>query len=364
MSRDDYLNRLVDLPTDLFAHNEQVMSWQTSVADSLSNTGWGGRVADLLHAAQNGETSKVSMSISIAGTSAFLRSGGQETLPFAVGLSGAATIKGFGSESNPYENGYASGGSYKNPIYQDNRLGSRLETLDKLVRLSRENLMTQTYADTVNNVRSLTDVVGQATLAAEATGVDFDTHFLNPHFPNTGTSLGDQLKMVAKLIAGHEALGNRRQIFFVSVEGYDIHANHLPSHVQVVAFTASDFNRNFKMNGSDGTDHAWGGHSMVMGGPVQGGELFGHFPSLKTGDDEGSIDIDAATETGRWIPDVSVDQFSAVMARWLGVESSAMEEIFPNLYRFDDPLTSTTPNLGFLDGGEMIRSGRAVMQGV
>jgi len=248
--------------------------------------------------------------------------------------------------------------------------------------------MTQTYADTVNNVRSLTDVVGQATLAAEATGVDFDTHFLNPHFPNTGTSLGDQLKMVAKLIAGHEALGNRRQIFFVSVEGYDIHANHLPSHVQllnelspalmsfrntlkelghwdkVVAFTASDFNRNFKMNGSDGTDHAWGGHSMVMGGPVQGGELFGHFPSLKTGDDEGSIDIDAATETGRWIPDVSVDQFSAVMARWLGVESSAMEEIFPNLYRFDDPLTSTTPNLGFLDGGEMIRSGRAVMQGV
>lgn len=371
ITRADYIDGRVALPTDLFSHSEQRMSWQTSVADSFSATGWGGRVADIMHAAENGDNSKVAMSISIAGTSTFLRSGTSEAAPFTIGSKGVQPLSGFGSRSKPYKNAYEDGSTYENPIYKANREGARLQMVEKLIRLSRENLMAQSYADTISSSRRLSEVVGAAVTVAEATGIDFEQHFAN-----SATKLGDQLKMVAQLIAGRETLGNRRQIFFVSVGGYDVHKEHLESHAalmaelstglmafrntlkamgdwdKVVSFTASDFNRTLSANGVDdtaGTDHAWGGHSIVMGGPVNGGELFGHFPTLKVGDHEESID--AHKGRGRWIPAISVDQYSSVMAQWLGVESSAMDEIFPNLHRFDNPLTSSTPNLKFLDVG-------------
>ncbi len=118
----------------------------------------------------------------------------------------------------------------------------------------------------------------------------------------------------------------------------------------VTSFTASDFSRTFRPNGDDaatsGSDHAWGGHCIVMGGSVQGGELYGHYNPLKTGDSAGSFD--SSSSRGRWIPDTSVDQYASVMARWLGVGSSELETIFPNLPRFDDPLTTSSANLGFL----------------
>ena len=85
---------------------------------------------------------------------------------------------------------------------------------------------------------------------------------------------------------------------------------------------------------------------MVMGGPVNGGDIYGHYPPLKTGDVTGSID--SHSSRGRLIPDTSVDQYSAVIANWFGVDSNSVEAIFPNLPRFDDPLTSSTANLGFL----------------
>lgn len=369
ITRADYLNETVVLPSNLFSHSDQQMAWQTSVADSLSATGWGGRAADLLHATKNCSDSKVSMSISLAGTNTFLRSGTTTTAPFSISSKGVKAISGFGSNADPYKSAYHQGSTYAEPNYKNNRKGNRLKLLEKLIQLSGENLMAQTYAGTVDNARQLSEVINEVTVAADATGVDFDQHFSGAQ-----TKLGDQLKMVAQLIVGRQKLGNRRQIFFVSVGGYDIHKEHLASHAElmtelstglmafrntlkalgdwdkVISFTASDFNRTLSANGTDetaGTDHAWGGHSLVMGGPVKGGELFGHFPSLKVGDHAESID--AHKGRGRWIPSVSVDQYASMMARWLGVESSAMEEIFPNLHRFDDPLTSTTPNLQFLD---------------
>ena len=181
------------------------------------------------------------------------------------------------------------------------------------------------------------------------------------------------MKTVAKLISSRAILGNNRQIFFCQIYGYDIHFEHLHYHAKlltelsgglqafhdalqaagvwnnVTTFTASDFNRTLTPNSPDplkaGSDHGWGSHVMVMGGSVHGGDLYGNFPSLKTGAAVGSIDTHSR---GEWIPDISVDQYSAVLARWMGAGSSELESIFPNLSRFDDPLTVSSTNLGFL----------------
>jgi uncharacterized protein (DUF1501 family) len=179
-------------------------------------------------------------------------------------------------------------------------------------------------------------------------------------FPNT--SLGNQLKMIARLISAHTTLGHSRQIFFASVGGYDTHGNQLTAHANlltelsgsmkafydatvelglaqsVTTFTASDFGRTFPTNGTgttSGSDHGWGNHQVIMGGAVQGQRLYGTFPTLAVnGPDD--------TSTGRWIPSTSVDEYSATLARWFGVSSTDMATVFPNLTRF------ARPDLGFM----------------
>ena len=115
----------------------------------------------------------------------------------------------------------------------------------------------------------------------------------------------------------------------------------------VVTITHSDFTRTLTPNGQDaataGSDHGWGGHQIVLGGPVNGGQIYGAFPSLALG-----AGLDAGSSNrGRWIPTTSVDQYAAVSAKWLGVDPSYLADIFPNLSRFDSPFGGTA-NLGFL----------------
>ena len=373
-SRDDYISGRVPAPPDLFSHNSQQMQWQTSIPDKAGQTGWGGRIADMLYEAYSAEDAKVSMSISLDGINTFQRGVRGETAAFTVGQKGTRPLKGFSNDPanptlDPYGEAYFPGGSFLAPNYQDNRQGNRLRTVERLLNLTSENLMEQEYAQRVITARTAEDIIGNALTTADGSGVDYETHFLN-----AGTRLGDQLKLVAKMITGRSVLGNRRQIFFVRALGYDIHTDHLNAHAKlidelstgllafrdalvaagdwdkVVAFTASDFSRTFTPNGTDlttGTDHAWASHQMVMGGAVNGGQLYGHFPSLKVGDHPESIDAESFGR-GRFIPSVSVDQYSAVMARWFGVDSNSMEAIFPNLGRFNDPFSSADANLGFL----------------
>src|SRR5438477_1713848 len=98
--------------------------------------------------------------------------------------------------------------------------------------------------------------------------------------------------------------------------------------------TASDFGRTFAANDS-GTDHGWGSHQFVLGGAVQGGKLYGTFPTR-------AVDGPDDTEDGRWIPTTSVDEFSATLATWFGVNNSDLVTVLPNIGRF------AHPNLGFL----------------
>ena len=107
----------------------------------------------------------------------------------------------------------------------------------------------------------------------------------------------------------------------------------------VVGFTASDFVRTFPGNGTVGSDHGWGNHQLIFGDGVQGGRLYGNFPSYQVNGPNTSGDD---TDTGRWIPKISVDEYAATLAKWFGVTATNLPTIFPNLPRF------ANPDLGFL----------------
>ena len=156
------------------------------------------------------------------------------------------------------------------------------------------------------------------------------------------------------------SLGAKRQIFFVSLNGFDTHNNQL--HTQstlfsqlaqalkafygatvqlgvasnVTTFTLSDFGRTFQPNTGGGTDHAWGSHHLVIGGAVRGRQFYGQYPVL-------ALDgPDDASKEGRWIPTISVDQYAATLATWIGVSKSDLPVVVPNIGRF------ASANLGFL----------------
>jgi uncharacterized protein (DUF1501 family) len=172
--------------------------------------------------------------------------------------------------------------------------------------------------------------------------------------------LASQLKQVAQVIAARSALGINRQIFFCSIGGFDTHADQLGTQValysqlspamaafyqatqelgvanNVTTFTLSEFSRTLQPGSNAGTDHAWGGHQVILGGAVKGNAFYGTFPTLALGgpDDTGS--------NGRWIPTTSVDRYAATLASWFGVAAADLPSIFPNLANFG------TANLGFL----------------
>jgi uncharacterized protein (DUF1501 family) len=178
--------------------------------------------------------------------------------------------------------------------------------------------------------------------------------------PFPGDYLGQQLKQIAQVISARSALGVQRQIFFAAVGGFDTHANQLPQHVQLLSsvskgmsafyqatqelgvanqvtqFTLSEFSRTLEPGSSGGSDHAWGGHQLILGGAVKGNAIYGKFPTLVLGGP------DDADQNGRFIPTTALDQYATTLATWFGVSPANLSSIFPNLVNFP------TGNLGFL----------------
>ena len=353
------------LPNQLFSHSDQVTEWMSSIADRPYTSGWGARVAELYNDTWN-QVSQSSMLISASGNNQFLN--GSTSVPqYSVTTTGAVSLSGFGTN---YANAFEEDGV----TYRDNATGKRLRALERIMAYSHQNLIGDSYASVVKRARETEAIITAATDAATNIGLDLDTIFANAQ-----TEVGDELKAIAKLIAGRTQLGNNRQIFFVDLGGFDNHqdinadleanlnqldaaiaafnnamialdANQLDpdfSYDQVTTFQASDFNRTWTPNGEDpesaGTDHAWGTHSIIFGGAVNGGQLHGTFPELALG---GADDVPSGSR-GRWIPTTSVDQYCALLANWFGVPigSSEMDTIFPNLNRFDAPFDIATLNL-------------------
>ena len=384
-TRTDYTDNIIPRPTQLFSHSNQTTQWQSALSDQSFKTGWGGRVAELINAAQN-PSSNVAMNISLAGINSFQVGPAGGIAQYVVGSNGAIPLRGFSSGSTsggdylPYGNAYmnksdASGG------YKKSNQGHQMKAFDSIMNLANDHLLEDHYTQVIRGARENERHIGAATLGSASLTMDdpdnpgTEINIFDHHFKNADSKLGDQLKMIARLIAGRTHLGNNRQVFFCEIRGFDTHQNMLASHAnlmeelsnameafrnclkdplmnifdKVTTFTASDFNRTITPNGtsrSAGSDHAWGGHTLVMGGAVNGGDLYGHFPALKTGTATGSID--SHSTRGRLIPDTSVDQYSYVLADWMGVDSNSKDLIFPNLNRFDNPLNVASTNLGFL----------------
>lgn len=317
VTRAQYLAGGAAVPPQLFSHADQSVQWQTSVPDVISKTGWGGRMADMLQSLNAG--SKISLNISIAGTNTF--EVGNTVLPYIISPNGSVGLAGFDGSANA---------------------NVRLQAFKDLLALPHNNLFEQAYADTVSRSIAANELLASAL----ANPPVFQTPF-------PASNLGQQLSMIAKLIAARDNLSMKRQIFFCSVGGYDTHGDQLTGQAnlftelsqalnafyaatvqfgvasQVTTFTASDFGRTYPTNGT-GSDHGWGSHQFVLGGAVQGGRLFGTFPTLAVnGPDD--------TGQGRWIPTTSVDEFSATLATWFGVSASDLSTVLPNIGRFAHP---------------------------
>lgn len=321
-----------NLPLGLFSHSDQTEQWQSSLPDTRSAVGWAGRMADLLK--QLNSVDKVSMNISLAGANVW--QSGQTIFEYAITEDGAVGPNGYNFSYQEYQE-----------VIQP-----RSAAIDSQLGLQYSNLFAQAFAKTKK------DAFDAYQLFANATSGTLPG---NPTFPNT--SLGRQLQMVAKTIAGRTSLGATRQTFFVNLGGWDHHdevianqATMLPivsqaigaffsalaamgMQNQVTLFTASDFGRTLTSNGR-GSDHAWGGNQLVVGGAVDGRKIFGQFPQLY---EDNPLDIGR----GRLIPTTSVDAFFAEMALWLGVSKASLPLVLPNISRFYNLASASNP-IGFL----------------
>lgn len=312
----------VATPAQLFSHSDQQAAWQTGLPDRPSQTGWQGRMGDLLANAYN-PGSGISIAMSVAGNN--IMQSGSSTIQYQLTTDGAVRI------------------SAQNALYGS---AAGATALRRLMSESRNQLLEGELNKISARAMSTESLVSSA-----VSGVTLPTAF-----PQTG--LGRQLQMVARMIAARNGLGQRRQMFFVQQGGYDFHDNLLADQGtklrelgdamaafyqataalgvanQVTTFTASDFGRGLQHNGR-GSDHGWGAHHFVMGGAVQGNRVYGQFPTVALNGPE-----DAGQ--GRLIPTTSVDEYAGTLARWFGVSLSNLPLVLPNIGRF------ASRDLGFM----------------
>ena len=320
----------VRVPLGLFSHNDQQQHWMTGVPQSRTQlTGWVGRMADCITDASN-TNDAVSMNISVNNLN--ILQTGEGVAPYVVGSNGATTLS-----------------NYKEDY-----------TADRLFKQATDGLLNQSYSDLLNRTHARTrrNAIDAAIEFQDAT----QAVTLNTPFP-ANNGLADQLQMVAKTIAGRGALGQTRQTFFVAAGGWDHHDGMLDKTVgmfpmvasalkafneamielgvndDVTLFTASDFGRTLSSNGN-GSDHAWGGNMMVMGGDVTGGKVHGEYPTtLAPGN---TLD----SGRGRLVPTTAVDEMAADIAEWFGIPNDDnMELVLPNIRNFYQA-GSSTPALG------------------
>jgi len=348
-------------PASLFSHNDQQNTWQALAAEGATR-GWGGRMGDAL-ASMNSRT--VFTSISASGNAVWLA--GQTVQQYQVSTNGAIRM----------------GGDASGRVFGSTDVAN---TLQRIAATSRSNHVFERdlaaiSARSIEAEATLRSALRAPSDAAFGTppasgayngATDPKLRYLNPLSgqPNTN-SLAQQLQVVARMIdAGMSgATGARRQVFFVSLGGFDTHDLQNRNHADLMArlshamsyfdgalgalnarnnvtlFTASDFGRTFTSNG-DGTDHGWGSHHFVMGGAVRGRELYGRMPTLGVKNPNNNNFDSSADQLGNGslLPEVSVDQLGATLGRWFGCSDTTLADIFPNLANFD----VAKRNLGFM----------------
>jgi uncharacterized protein (DUF1501 family) len=327
------------LPLGLYSHSDQIEQWQTSVPNSRAGTGWAGRTADLLRGINTNQT--VPMNISLDGGNVWQT--GHEVAEYAITSAGAVGLTNY------------------RPTWQANDLPAQAlsQGVDSQLSQQYTNLLMQTFG-----TRKKQAIDSYQTFAAATAGP------LPGNITFPATYLGSRLQMVAKAINGRAGTGSIRQTFFLQLGGWDHHSGVLTYQAQmlpqlsaaigalysqltamglqnnVTLYTASDFGRSLTSNGQ-GSDHAWGGNQLVVGGSVVGKKIYGTFPSLAINPIVGAEVNPLDTGSGRLIPTTSCDSFFAELALWLGVSKTDLPLVLPNISNFYSS-TSSAPPLGFM----------------
>lgn len=325
LTKQQFRDGSVPRPPSLESHSDQQFQTQTCgiFAQDPGYTGWHGRVADLFDAANAGLSTFANISLSGGN---FIQVG-QTVLPYTVDDQGNLDL--------PMSK------------YVGGDMQERLRRAVDSALYASPHLFATAYGQIKQRA-----LEGNAALAQALAGTTPP-----PGFPDT--DLGRQLQTVAQVMGVAPTLGLRRQTFFCAMGGFDTHSDQNDSHPrllstlaeamaafyqhtvgaglenQVTTFTASEFARTFAMNGSQGTDHAWGGIQFVLGGAVRGG-LYGTMPDQTLGgpDDMGN--------QGRFIPTTAVDQVASTLALWFGIDPDELGYAMPNIGRF------ATADLGFM----------------
>jgi uncharacterized protein (DUF1501 family) len=329
-TKQQYDAKSVSLPPKLFSHNDQFSLWQSGTLNGAegSTKGWGGRMGDIFLRGNNTDSAAHFTAINASGNAVFMS--GIDIMPYQVSTSGPVAISSVGLGNSISVYGRASCKTAFNDLLKNAPTPSHWMEKEwmRVLKSSMDN---------------------QATVTSSITPeVSFTTAFKTD-------PLSSQLKIIARLIgaasASSSSMGVKRQVFFASLGGFDLHDNLMANHTgllqkvndsmysfykateqlgitnQVTTFTASDFGRTLASNG-DGSDHGWGSHHMVMGGAVAGKQFWGKAPTLaENGPD--------TVGQGRLLPSTSVDEFAASLARWMGVSNTDLATVLPNLKTFE-----------------------------
>ncbi len=315
------------LPFGLFSHSDQVSHWQTSVPQDRRAVGWGGRMADILHTAN--ENQNISMNISLNGSNLFQRGKIIQSYSANFTNNGSTLINGFANNN------------FYNTL--------KRQTLDDILEQDYQNTLEKAYANSIAGSKNNSIEFDTAI----ATGIPISTEF------DQEDSFSRRMLMTARIIAANGNLGVNKQTFFIQLGGFDNHDSNLEDHAvlmtrldnalhsfnsameeiglsnNVTTFSISDFGRTLVTNG-DGSDHAWGGNVMLMGGDVKGKNIFGTYPDLY-------LDSPLDLGRGRFIPTTSTDEYFAELALWFGASRSDLSVILPNLPNFWNPESYNLP---------------------
>ena len=361
-TKTQYNSSTAKLPRGLYSHSDQQQQWQTSVPTDNRGIGWAGLAADLLHAGSN--DGRISMNLSLSGNNVW--QSGNTLFPYSVNASASSNAGGVYTHT---------GGSVALSDYNLTTLGdtsrtaTRTAAINNLVAVQYQNLLEKTFSsnlrDSIDNSAFFgTALGGVATLTTKfpgETGYSADPAYVPNQDP--ARTLAAQLKMVVRSVAARSPLGLRRQTFFVNYGGWDHHdevidnqsrmldvvsrcltsfyaaLEEISAQNQVTLFTASDFGRTLTSNGN-GSDHAWGGNHLVLGGAVNGGLVYGNYPDLALNGPS------VVTGRGVTIPALSVDEYFAELALWLGVAPGDLGSVLPRIGSFYLP--GGTRPVGFM----------------
>ena len=323
-SKTDYKNSPNERPRSLFDHNIQTDTWQ----DMGMESGWGNGVGRILAQRAGFSTPQplVPILLNVAGGGSLYLTGSEPYISLPPGSqNGKLKLSGFSGSATDQ---------------------ARLKALRDIYKIAHPDPVVQVLSDRTDRAIDDGNAASDALVNA--------ANLLTTPFPTS--NFGNQMKQIAAIIAARDGLSqNKRQIFFASLGGFDTHDNQLNTHPNlmrtlsdglaalhaslaaqglsdnVTSFTLSEFGRTIQ-NADAGTDHAWGSHALVVGGAVNGGKLYGTYPSLILG---GADDVDTGNNArGRLLPTTSVDQYAATLCKWFGISTSEMATFLPNLSRF------------------------------